>query len=155
MAQLETLHAGGMAEALTAATDAYLGDLGVVETLVRSYIAEVTEAESPDAIVRKADAMALIFAGVGDYKPVPEWNVRSQLGLYVASRYGKVDPNASLVEILKSLFLDAAQRTLEAVTAVHTKGEEAGRFLIDSLIEELVAVLTGTWEIVFPPDEVE
>lgn len=136
--------------------DNYLGSIEVVDGIVRDFVSTVAEADDPDEITAKADDLALIFSGgKPGYSVVPHWNTRQQLGLYIVKHYGKADPESSVIEILKVLFLDAAMRVLEAVKATMEQGDEAGTFQVDALIEELVAILTGTWEITFPPDEDE
>lgn len=145
---------GNIASAVMPKEGSYLGDVSVVDMLVRDFIGSLGEAETPEAMVAQADRMALIFSGSEPaYSPIPGWNTRDQLGLYIVKHYGKANPNASLMEILKVMFLDAAQRFLEAVKIEGSQGPEAMEFQIDALIEELVAVLTSTWEITFPPEE--
>lgn len=151
---MENKSLGNFAGALNAPASGYLGDISVVDTLVRGYVAALANAETPEAMVAEADRMALIFSGADPaFTPIKGWNSRDELGLYIAKNYGKVDPNAPLLEILKSLFLDGALRFLEAAKAHEKHGPEASEFQIDALVEELVAVLTATWEITYPPED--
>lgn len=151
---MENKSLGNFATAVQPKAGSYLGDIAVVDSVVRAFIGALAEAETAEQMVAEADRMALIFAGQNpEFSPIPDWNTRDQLGLYIARHYGKVDPNGSLIEILKSLFLDGVIRFIDAVKAQAQLGDEAGQFRIDILIEELVAVLTATWEITYPPEE--
>ena len=151
---MENKSLGNFASAIQPKAGTYLGDVAVVDGLVRAFIMALSEAETGEQMVAEADRMALLFAGENpDFSPIPGWNTRDQLGLYIAKHYGKADPNKPLIEILKTLFLDGVIRFIDAVKAQAAMGDEAGQFRIDVLVEELVAVLTGTWEITYPPEE--
>jgi hypothetical protein len=142
-----------IAKALAPTGPNYLGDVGVVDVLIRNFLLAVSEVDTYEAALVEGDKLALIFSGMGgDYTPIPDWHTRDELGLYIAKHYGKLDPNGTITEILRGLFYDAILRFYSAIKAGHESGDDAMKFQVDALIEELVALLTGTWEITFPQE---
>lgn len=142
-----------------AAKDAgtYLGDFQAVSDLIRAFIASEAEAmvEGDEALVMQiADAEALRFAGRMDgFTPIRDWAVHEQLGIYIAKHWG-VDANATIVDALRGMFMKAVGQIADIIVDSHNgEAESQTRFRIDVLVEELAATLTGTWEVVFPPED--
>lgn len=141
-----------------ASKDNYLGDLAVVDILVRGYIGDVAEAMSrgdEDAVMRLATDMVEIFAGMrDDYAPIPDWHTSNRLGSHVAEHWN-LEPGQALTTTLRAMFLLLAQRVADAIKAKAGVIDGDAGFMIDTAVEEATAALMGTWDIVFPAEEDE
>ena len=131
----------------------YLGDLRVVDTLVRGFIKAVLDAENPENAIAAADSIVSIFLGADrNFVVVRGWNTKEGLGLYVADHYSKVSRELPFEEILRILFYSGVKRILIIANFGSKNGREAMKEQINEFIEEYVALLTHTWGIRFPED---
>lgn len=138
----------------------YLGNMEIVDMLVREYIGDVSNVPATgDAaaewIGERAEHFAMIFAGQNEaYEVVPGWNTYAELGMY-AAKHLQIDPDQSFIEILRTAFMDIARRFFDiSQRLVDEKIDEAqSEFEIDAMVEETVAALMGTWEVTYPPEE--
>jgi hypothetical protein len=147
-----------MLEGLDAATadGVYLGNTDAVDILMRSFIsdaADAIEAGNAEAVSGLIDTMALRFAGQeAGYNPIPDWSTRRDgIGLYVATHWG-IDPNHTVVDILRGMFAMMAQEIIEWAKAGDSLDDEDLAFRTDALAERATATVTNTYEIVYPPE---
>jgi hypothetical protein len=131
----------------------YLGLQSVVEGLVRGYIValvndriahakgDMTTAVFTDMLASRTDAIAKIFMGEDPlHPPIPSWNSATVLGeVLLAKGWGDTNEDA-----VAAMFADAAHRISEAMDAHAADGdEEQGQFAVDSVVEDMVALLLG------------
>lgn len=140
-----------------AAKDAqYLGDIAAVDQLVRTFIDAASDAISAhdgERLMALVDAEALRFSGqMPGFDPIPGWASRNELGLYIAKHWN-IEPDPSLLDLVRGLFLRICERIIAIAKQADSLPENDLRFRIDALIEEATATLTGTWEVVYPPEE--
>lgn len=143
--------------------DNYLGDLHVVDGLVRCFISDMMDRHASDrpkiekiaADKRAIVELAAVLSGANvDYKPIPSWHQASGLGITFAQHL-KIDPNQSYLEICQGA---VGLLTLELYEI--EKGAAAGvpdqqwQFWLDALIEKFVSLCMGTIEATHPPDEI-
>jgi hypothetical protein len=136
-------------------SEGYLGNSEIVEGLVRDFVANVIEATSPDTAFSECDRMALIFSGnEPGFTPIPEWNTREALGMKCAD-WQDVDPNQSLIDILRATFAKYAIWARSTVADYANEPNDDWRWRIDLIIEYCTSLMLGTIDTVFPqePDE--
>ena len=138
-------------EALAVAnSEGYLGNAEVVESLVRGFVANIIEATSPDTAFSECDRMALIFSGnEPGFTPIPGWTTREALGIKCAERQD-VDPDQSLVDILRATFAMYAVWLRGVVEDYAGEPEEDWGWRIDLIIEHCTSLMIGTIDTLYP-----
>lgn len=136
-------------------SETYLGDPAVVEGLVRKLAGDVAAARgdynegkishiaAAGRVNALAAALAPAFIGASpDYQAMPSWNAPDG-GIipYLRSR-GFVDKTA--VDVVEACLLNFAGRILQGMIEHEENGDdEAGKFAVDSAVEDVVADLLG------------
>jgi hypothetical protein len=147
--QSETIFQAALA---VANSEGYLGNAAVIEGLVRDFVANILEATSPDTAFAECDRMALIFSGnEPGFTPIPEWNTREALGMKCAERQD-VDPDQSLVDILRATFATYAIQLRGLVEDHANDPEEVWGWQIDQIIEHCTALMLGTIDTLYPAE---
>jgi hypothetical protein len=131
-------------------SEGYLGNAEFVEGLVRDFVANIIEATSPDTAFSECDRMALIFSGnEPGFTPIPDWNTREALGMKCAERQD-VDPDQSLVDILRATFAMYAVQLRGLVEAHASDPVEDWGWKIDQIIEHCTSLMIGTIDTLYP-----
>lgn len=138
-----------MPQPVFAPTDAashpgYLGNIKVVDTLVRQFLMDMLEETDSAGAARVVTRYAGIFAGATpEHPPIDGWNNSSRgLGADLR-RYLSVDDNQNIVDMLRSALYMLALKCRQIIRAAHgDKSETAAR--TKPVIEQFVNVLLGT-----------
>lgn len=134
-------------------TKPYLGNLDVVDGIVRQFVNDVLQAKSAPEILPIVDKMALIFAGMDDaYAVIPNWASRNELGAIICRRYG-VDPDQNMVDIIRTMLFKFVSELHTVVRASVNKPEDEWQWQIDAGIEYVTAILTGVADTTHPEGE--
>lgn len=133
----------------------YLGDSDVVEGLLRTLAAGVvkirtdynadtlTGPESTAAVSKLVDDAAKPFYGADSaYQGLPSWNVPE--GGLVPFLKARGYTGSTAAEVVETALLVFAHRILDGMIAHEQDGDdEAGKFSVDSAVEDMVADLMG------------
>ena len=132
--------------------EGYLGNADIVESVIRGWAGEILDADTQEEAMAACDRMGVIFSG-GDpaFTMIPGWNDREHLGMMVSRRAG-IDPNHTLIDILRGAFIGNGAQLRELLNENDGKPYEEWGWQVDGIVEFLQAMMMGTADVLFPVD---